>query len=119
DGIGIPLGIGEAITRHLQVQLPDGTSAAGNISITVLADSDNVLREFSPVGNAEKNNAGTVFTQVTLAPYADLTVGNVRLQPAGGFQPGQTVSVDWTVTNQGAAAVVAPWSEKLELRNLT
>ena len=111
--------VGRSILRHISLHLPDGTSAAGNISITVLADSDNLLKESNNSGTGETNNGALLETHVTLAPYADLTVRGLTLQPASGFTPGQTVAVNWTTLNQGTSAVSTPWSESLEARNLS
>lgn len=110
---------GTSHSRSTLVRLPDGSAAAGRIGFTILTDADNVVREGNATGTSESNNAKTVETTVVLAPYPDLVVENLVFSPAGDFQPGQAVDVTWTTANRGDIAVDHPWSERIEVRNLS
>ncbi|HAY08955.1 MAG TPA: hypothetical protein DCY18_03290, partial [Thauera sp.] len=111
------LGAGESRQRSAVVVLPEGASAAGRLSFTVMTDADNRIREGNASGNGESNNALSTTVQVALAAYADLRVEALRLSPDSAFQPGQTVDVGWTTINAGNKAVDAAWSERVEVRN--
>ncbi|HEX8961620.1 MAG TPA: CARDB domain-containing protein, partial [Rhodocyclaceae bacterium] len=113
------IGSGESRTRSAAIRLPDGSNAVGRLSFTIMADADNLIRESNLTGTAEGNNAMTVEATVELAPYADLVAEDFVLAPAGDYQPGETVSVSWNTANRGNVAVAAPWSERLEVRNLS
>jgi len=110
---------GESRTCSVSVRLPEGSLAVGRLSFTVIADADNVLHEGNATGTGEGNNAAAVEATVGLAAYSDLVAGGVTLDPDGNYQPGQTVKVTWTTSNHGTKAVGQPWSERLEVRNLS
>lgn len=110
---------GEARTRNLLIQLPDGALAAGQLSFTVLADAFNSIKESNATGTAEGNNALTIGATVDLAPYADLVIENLVLSPASDFQPGQSVDVTWSSVNRGTKSLDHAWSEHLQVRNLS
>ena len=113
------IAVGDARTRSRAIQLPDGTAAAGRLSIAVLTDSSNVIKESNASGTGEGNNSLVIETNVTLAPYADLLIENFTLNPSSDFQPGQNVSVTWSSANRGTKAVEHAWSERLLVRNLS
>ena len=110
---------GESRTRRFSLRLPDGSPTAGRLGITILVDADNTIREGNTTGTSESNNSQQIEVDVALAPYADLSVSDLMLSPAGNYQPGQTVDVAWTTNNSGSKAVDMPWSERLEVRNLS
>ena len=111
--------IGEARVRNVNIKLPDGISAAGRLSFTVLTDADNVVKESNITATAESNNAVVTEVTVSLAAYVDLVVENLSLNPSSGFQPNQAVSVSWTTANRGNKLADHGWSERLELLNLS
>ncbi len=108
-----------SLWRSRLIRLPAGEFAAGELSITVITDADNAVRESNARGNAESNNAHTVTTEVTLADYVDLAVEDFEINPDGGFSPGEEVTVTWTTRNRGSANVDGPWTERLEIYNLS
>ncbi|WP_343123935.1 CARDB domain-containing protein [Xanthomonas arboricola] len=103
---------GGAITRQLMLHLPAGAAAAGTLSITVIADSDNLVKE-----NKETNNSAVVNADVALAAHADISVSGLVLSPASGFVAGQQVAVDWVLANTGDRELSQPFSERVEIRN--
>ncbi|MCB1150829.1 hypothetical protein KDK88_04740, partial [bacterium] len=52
-----------------------------------------------------------------LAPYADLQVQNLLIDPAAGWEPGETVTLTWTTVNAGTLAATADWEEQVFIRN--
>lgn len=113
------IAVGDARVRSVTIKLPNGSAAAGHLSFTVLVDNNNVLAESNSSSTAEGNNSATAEVDVTLAPYADLSVSDLALQPAADIQPGSNVTVSWTTHNDGNIPISAPWSEKLQIRNLS
>src|SRR6185295_13641928 len=54
-----------------------------------------------------------------LAPYPDLLVSNLTLEPAAPAASGQPVTLRWRVSNPGLAAVTGSWTDNVVVRNLT
>jgi Ca2+-binding RTX toxin-like protein len=105
---------GESRSRTYTLRLPAGSAAVGTLRITVAVDADN------PAGSGVlANNRASVDRVVTLAPYADLVVSNVALDPSSQFLPGQAVTVRWDDLNQGTTAVTGTWSDRLTVVNTT
>jgi hypothetical protein len=113
------IAIGEARIRNTTIQLPEGASAAGRLSFTVLTDADNVIKESNLTSTAESNNAMVAEVDVALSAYVDLVIEGVTLTPASDFQPGQSVAAHWTTANRGNKIADVAWNERLELRNLS
>ena len=89
--------------------------AAGDLVLTVQTDADNFVAESNATSSAERNNSATLALQTTLAPYMDLVPGSIEVTPAGGFVPGQSVSVAWNTLNLGTRTVDTDWSEELQV----
>lgn len=88
---------------------------AGDWYVFVLADGDNRVYEF----NNENNNAGHDGQQPgspmrIRATPPDLVIPNALTVPANGFS-GQSVSVGWTVKNQGAFDAAPNWFDAIYL----
>ena len=105
--------------RQLAVQLPDGPAAAGTLEVTVTTDSANNVLEQNSGGTGEANNSATASFSSALAPYPDLRVASVSVQPTNGWRPAQAITVSWVVTNSGPRATSNSWSDRVILRNLT
>ncbi|MER9397477.1 LEPR-XLL domain-containing protein [Mesorhizobium sp. M0615] len=71
-------------------------SASGDYKLIVVSDQLDTVRE----PQAEANNLASSSLHVTLAPYADLSVGSVSA-PALTIGDPARVTIGWTVTNQG------------------
>jgi uncharacterized repeat protein (TIGR01451 family) len=98
---------------NFNVTLPN--DIAGDWFVFVLADGDNQVYEF----NNETNNAG-YDTQQPGSPMhiratpPDLVIPNPLNVPASGSS-GQTLSVGWTVKNQGAFDAAPNWFDAIYL----
>ncbi|MGD5652433.1 CARDB domain-containing protein, partial [Xanthomonas citri pv. citri] len=69
-------------------------------------------------GTAETNNSGTLtFTSVS-APYADLQVANISVDPAD-LTSGATFTVRWDDSNTGTKATGTGWTDVIVIKNLT
>src|SRR5262249_35475387 len=110
---------GQSRPRQLAFTLPDGPRGSGTLQVTVTADSGNGVFEYNTSGTAEANNAATTTAPSDLAPYADLQVGNLRLDPVTGLQSGVTVVVRWDDRNTGARATSGSWTDSVTIRNTT
>jgi subtilase family serine protease len=110
DHIGA-LNNGEAYTRTESLAIPN--AAQGSYFVTVLTDANNEVEECA--NNA--NNMGTGSQAIAISnSLPDLVVQTASSQsdPVGG----QTVSVDWTVANQGTVAVNNPsWGDAVYFSN--
>src|SRR5207248_2873738 len=91
------------------VHLPEGIS--GTYQFFVRVDATNAVNEFVLEGNNITASATT--TQVTLAPYADLTVTSVTAPDLVVGNPA-AIEVSWTVNNQGTGAGrTSPWTDRI------
>ncbi|MDH5668376.1 MAG: Ig-like domain-containing protein, partial [Nitrospira sp.] len=93
-------------TGHATVTLPNGIAGAYHVFVQtdyVDASTNGVLFE----ATGEGNNVGRTVTplDITLAPYPDLLVTSVTGPTT--VQPGQTVTVAWTVANSGTGSSTA------------
>ncbi|MGH7741838.1 MAG: CARDB domain-containing protein, partial [Candidatus Eiseniibacteriota bacterium] len=92
------LGAGATENRSLSVTLPN--YASGAYYVIAMTDSRNDVWE----GGAESDNTTFTTTLITLPPPADLVVQNVLVPGAG--VPGQAVTVNFTLYNQGTNPAV-------------
>ncbi|MBK6595661.1 MAG: hypothetical protein IPG23_24860 [Burkholderiales bacterium] len=114
-----PIAGGASFARQASFTLPQGNLGAGNLNITVTADSANTVTEINTQGLAEVNNSTSINVTSALAPYPDLIVTNVTPTPALGWLPGDPVVVTWKTFNQGTGSTSGSWTETVRVRNLT
>ncbi len=104
-----PLAVGGVYARTQTVALPlTAQSAAGSRFIVVATDAAGTLQE----GN-DANNLRSAAIMLTLPPRPDLAV--VDLIAPESAVAGTPVQLVWTVTNQGTAAISAPWTDSVYL----
>lgn len=108
-----PIAPGQSRQRSASLRLPDGPAGAGNIEVALFLDQGNRIFEFRDGVDAEANNTTNLTRASTVALYPDLAVSNVNA-PSSGL-PGQAIAVSWTVTNGGAAATPATWTDQVFL----
>ncbi len=97
----------QTYTESLTFSLPQGIS--GPYFVYVHTDFFNDVFEYTFTAD---NLARSIqpFT-VSLAPYADLRITNIELPEE--ISTGDTISVSWTVINQGVATAQANWSDRI------
>ena len=109
-GSAAPLGPGSTADLSVSVPLPSGAGyTAGSYFLFVKTDVNGV------VGEANENNNYSDPIPITLGfpPLPDLVAESVTM-PANA-QPGETVTVNWSVRNAGAAAVSGTWRDSVYL----
>src|SRR5208337_913803 len=95
--------------------LPDGAAGVGNFRVTVTTDYYQSIPEYDGSGNAAYgNNTSSINFASTPANYADLVVtsGSLAVTP-GSPQSGGSVTVTWTDTNLGDAAVNGAFTDSV------
>lgn len=102
------LGVGETYTGTLDVTVPYGQS--GPFYVFVATDAGRYITEADELDNVGQD-AG--FTQVALAPPADLVVGEIDI-PVNGI-PGQLATIEYSVENQGANPALGGWFDSIYL----
>jgi hypothetical protein len=107
-----PLAAGASSARQATLKLPDGLSGTGTITFLVTVDALNAVA-------TEVNNTSSATATATLAPYADLQVTGLTVDPRGSWTPGETVVVHWNTLNAGNLAAQGSWSEEVSVRNLS
>jgi hypothetical protein len=107
----------ETRVRQLVITLPDGTASVGTLEVTVTTDTLNNVFEQNAGGTAEANNATSITTTTTLAPYPDLEVASLAVSPPSGWLTNSTVTLSWVITNTGTRATAGSWTESLVVRN--
>lgn len=103
--------------RNLSIQIPDGPGSVGTLQVTVTTDTLNQVIEQNEAGTAEANNAASLNTTVTLAPYPDLQITGLSVTPLSGWTNGQHVTLNWVTTNSGNRATAGSWVEGVRIRN--
>ena len=103
-----PIPPGGSRMRSHTFTLPDGPRAAGQLEVSVTADTFNNLLELNGSGTGEANNGATIFVTTTLAPYPDIQVVSLRTIPPS-FLSGDTVQILWQDTNSGSRATADSW----------
>ncbi|MCB1151622.1 APHP domain-containing protein, partial [bacterium] len=102
-----PLGAGAGYTGSATVDIP--LDATGDYQIIVQTDADGDLRELD--GEGDNTAAGAL--EVSLAPYADLTVISVIAPALTVGDPAQ-VEVTWTVRNDGTGiGLTTDWMDTI------
>lgn len=100
------LGAHDSYNASANLTVPLGQS--GPFYVFVVTDRGGVITE-----TVETNNAGFDggFIQVSLAPPADLVVGEITI-PANGI-PGNLASISYSVSNLGSNAALGSWRDTL------
>jgi hypothetical protein len=105
-----PMAAGAIYTRTQMVTLPLNSSAApSNYFALVTTDFGNNLFELSETNNTTPSSS----ISLSLPQLPDLVVTDI-LPPTNAFA-GQTVTLIWSITNQGAATAVGPWTDTILL----
>ncbi len=102
------LAAGGSYTQTRSFNVPLGQS--GPFYVFVVTDSGAHVAEVIE-GNNTAYDSG--FTQVSLAPPADLVVGDITI-PANGI-PGQSATLTYTVNNQGSNPALGSWRDSVYL----
>ena len=110
---------GQSRSRQYAFTLPDGSRGMGRISFTITVDSSNQVFENNAAGTGESNNVVTVSVDTTIAPYPDLQVANLRVDPPTTLLSGAGLVVSWEDWNTGDRATNGSWSDSVTLKNLT
>jgi hypothetical protein len=93
----------------------------GDYSITVTADNyygTSYVYELNSDGTAESNNTASITVTSTLAPYPDLIVTDLSVDPPNP-QSSQQVTIHWKDANTGDSAAVGSWGDRIQVVNTT
>ncbi len=110
---GNSIAAGGTAPRSYSFVLPNGAAGVGQLGITVTADAGGSLLEYNSQGAIDTNRSASITAQSTLAGYPDLVPSGVEAPAIAQF--GQSVSVTWTVSNDGNAPAQGSWSDQLYL----
>ncbi len=111
-----PIPPGGSRPRSRMFQLPDGARGAGALQISVTVDTFNQLPEFNASGTGEANNTAVIAAASAIAPYPDLQIANLAIEPAV-LVSGTNLTVRWQDTNTGNAVTPANWHDRLTIIN--
>jgi hypothetical protein len=107
---------GIARDRVFNFTLPNGVNAVGHLRFTVTADTLNSIFEYNPGGTGESNNTASVVVASSIAPYPDLQVISLDVQPAA-LGSGTNLTIHWQDTNTGNAPAAASWLDRVTIVN--
>ncbi|MEF8723661.1 MAG: CARDB domain-containing protein [Candidatus Accumulibacter delftensis] len=107
-----------SVARSYTFQLPEGLRGSGQIEVEVRADQNAAgqgsLVEYTAAGDGgESNNSARLAFTAAARPYADLAVGSLSAPSSG--RGGETITLEWTVLNQGSIASGPQWSDLVVL----
>ena len=116
-----PIAAGDSRSRQVTMRLPDGSAGVGNLEFSVSVDSTFLILEYAVGTNAEANNTTKISRTSTLAPYADLQVTDLTVQPetGGGIEAGSTITIQWNDANNGTAAVAGSFYDRVRVVDAT
>src|SRR5262249_13733897 len=103
--------------RQFAFVLPVGDRGAGQLQVTVTANSTGQMFERNNQGTATTNNTSAITVTSALAS-PDLQVFNLSVTPAS-LQSGGTLTVQWDDANRGTAATQGSWSDYITIKNET
>ncbi|MCD6340116.1 MAG: immunoglobulin domain-containing protein, partial [Verrucomicrobia bacterium] len=113
DAPAAALAPGEGYTNAVTVTIPlDRDHPPGAYRVVVDADFGNGVPELS-----EGNNRLAAPIELRPPPLPDLTV--VSVEPVGEAEPGEPLTVRWTVRNRGTIEAAPPWREEVSLVHST
>src|SRR5581483_2869627 len=104
---------GGAAPRSVAFALPDGSSGAGTLAISVIANYYSNQFELSAA-----NNSASITASSTLNVYPDLRVVRASVSPSS-LHSGDTMTIDWIDTNSGSGAVAGSFSDQVVVTNLS
>jgi Ca2+-binding RTX toxin-like protein/subtilase family serine protease len=104
----LPLDPDNSYTMTDTLKLPS-SSTGGYRYLLIVADASDYV--------VEANNANNVYAIQTSIPGADLLVGNVSAPAVGKL--GESISVSWTVSNQGNVNTTSSWTDEIYISNDT
>ncbi|KKL65988.1 hypothetical protein LCGC14_2149470, partial [marine sediment metagenome] len=110
---------GQSRSRQYEVTLPDGTRGVGELEITIEVDVFDTVVEFNAEGTAEANNSEATTAESTLAPYSDLQVTDLRVEPESGLESGASLTVHWNDVNHGDGPAGESFHDYVLIRNTT
>ena len=90
--------------------------ALSSLLLTVTADVFNNIFEYNTNGTAELNNSTAITVLSTIAPYPDLQVVNLSVQPTM-LASGTNLTINWQDTNSGNASAVGNWYDRVTVLN--
>ena len=111
-----PIAPGGSLARSLSVHLPDGAPGTGNLQISVTTDAQNQLLEINPAGTGEANNTAMFSVVSSIAPYPDLQITNLSVQP-GVLASGTNVTIQWQDSNTGNGTASGNWYDHVTVVN--
>lgn len=123
DGAGLPAGdllLASVPAGDVLPLAPDGTYAK-SVRVTLPSDLEAGLYEVSAEADAagryresnEANNRLAAALAIEAPPPVDLAVTGISGPLAG--EPGETIQVEWTLSNLGDGLAIAPWDEHVIL----
>ena len=106
-------------SRQTSFTLPDGNAGVGTFEFIVTTDDGGSLFEYNADGSAEMNNTAAIERAATIAPYADLQVQDLHLDPSTGLNSGDALVIRWNDANTGDKATAGSWNDHVQVRNKT
>jgi subtilase family serine protease len=101
------LAAGDTYNQTATVRLPE--EIAGNYRLFAVTDINNGVPEYL----FENNNTNFQAIAISLKPVPDLQVTNIAT--VSNAQPGERITVNWTVTNNGQATATGNWKDRVYL----
>ncbi len=114
-----PLAAGGSVAQQYTFQLPNGAAGAGSLMITVTNDIYDQVTKFNANGTPETSSTATATTPSALAPYPDLHVAGLAVDPSSVVQSGGTVTLDWNDSNVGTGTASGSWYDSISVVNTT
>ncbi len=113
-----PLAAGQSTAQQYTYRLPDGDAGTGTIGFTVTTNSTASLFEYNTSGTSTTNDTASTQATSSIAPYPDLQVENVQLQPSSLYS-GVSGVLQWQDVNTGNGMTSGSWDDRVIVLNTT
>ena len=87
--------------------------------MTVTNDIYNQVTKYNADGTVEQSSTATITPTSALAPYPDLHVAGLAVDPSSVLQSGGTIALDWSDSNVGDGAAAGNWYDYVNVVNTT
>ncbi|MCV2361698.1 S8 family serine peptidase [Paucibacter sp. TC2R-5] len=112
DAASAAVAAGGGIDRQIAFTWPTGRRGSGQFQVTVSTDVLGDVAEYNASDTGETNNSASI--SLTNAP--DLVVANLQVLDSAP-QSGDTLHLQWTLSNDGNAATPQGWFDRVQIVN--
>ena len=113
---GGPIAPSDSRNLSTSFTLPQGAAGVGDLQVTITTNVDESFFEWNSSGTGQSNNSATASISSTRAPYPDLQVTGLTVNPATPVSGG-SVAITWNDANAGNAPASSSFDDHVTVTN--